>query len=127
LKESSLLVRFCKGVFVPDEQTEVSGSWAETPFGILTLGEDPGRELQRIAADRIVTSEEVAVVDLAGAAPEAMEHIVWNILGRGLLDKPGIASKGDAVLFVLVNEVLHELEAITRKESQEDLRSPDRR
>ncbi len=118
--EPSLFVRFCKDVVTADETTGVCSSWAETPFGLLAFPEGSKEELQTIAPDRIENSQEITTVELTGLHREGVELIVSNILRRGLLDKPGIASKGDAVLYVLVNEVLHELQAIARLESKED-------
>jgi len=125
LTEPSLFVRFYKGVVKAGETTGFCSSWAETPFGLLAFPEGSKGELQTIDPDRIETSQEVTTVELTGLDRPGVELIVSNILQRGLLDKPGIASKGDAVLYVLVNEVLHELQAIERLEAKEEVRPTD--
>jgi hypothetical protein len=125
LTEPSLFVRFYKGVVIADETTGACSSWAETPFGLLGFLEGSQGELHTIAPDRIENSQQITTVELTGLDREGVELIVLNILQRGLLDKPGIASKGDAVLYVLLNEVLHELQAIARLESKEEDRSVD--
>lgn len=94
-------------------------SWAETPSGIVTLAHEAGKGLLRIDADSILESDPVVTVNLPGIDDQALETIVENILRRGYLDKPGIRGKDEAVLFVLVNEVLTELEGL-RREIEED-------
>ncbi len=49
----------------------------------------------------------MTTLDLPGLDREGVEVITGNILKGGYLDMPGVKGKGEAVLFMLVNEALH--------------------
>ena len=65
--------------------------------------------------DHIITS-----LDLTGLDEDSTRTIVRNILQGDYLEKPGVRGKGDAVLFMLVNEAIHVLESETEACLQED-------
>jgi hypothetical protein len=69
-------------------------------------------------ADRIdiVREELITTCELPGLDREGMETIVSNILERGYLERQGVHSKGEAVLFLLINEAIHAMEEIAHKE-----------
>ena len=69
-----------------------------------------------IESPHIISSDLVAMLDLTGVDLEGMEVLVANILCGGYLEKPGIEDRGEAVLYVLVNEALHQMEWIRKKE-----------
>jgi len=111
-------VDFCKGLIKTTLGQKVSASWAETPFGILALVEDLKGDLQVIQAEQILVSDTIiSSLDLPGLDRDGVQAIVGNILKRGYLDKPGIRDKGEAVLFVLVNEAIHDLSAVFEEDS----------
>jgi hypothetical protein len=68
--------------------------------------------LQTVTAESIIDSEIIASIDLEGLDEAALRFVVRSILRKGHLSKPGVKGKGDAVLFVLVNEALHDLESL---------------
>lgn len=108
-------VSFYKGILeeAPGEQAHTC--WAETPFGIMVCaGEDPPR-VAVIVSPQVVSSDPVTTVDLTGVDLEGLEVLVANILCRGYLDKPGVRNSGDSVLYILINEALHQMEWIRKK------------
>ena len=62
--------------------------------------------------------EPVTTLDLPGLDREGVEVITGNILKGGYLDMPGVKGKGEAVLFILVNEAIHELAEIAKDENE---------
>jgi len=110
---------FCKGIFLNTSGERVLASWAETPSGILTTPAEGTSGLMRVDPGSIVESDPVVILELPGLDHPAMEAVVENILRRGYLDKPGIRGKDEAIFFVLVNEVLTELEGL-RQETEEE-------
>lgn len=60
--------------------------------------------------EKVVGAQRVATVDLPGLDDETREMLVQRILLGGYLAKPGITDKEDAVLFVMLNEALQNLE-----------------
>jgi hypothetical protein len=113
-------VDFCKGLIRTTLGQKVSASWAETPFGILALVDDLKDDLQVIQAEQILVSDTISSLDLPGLERDGVQAIVSNILMRGYLDKPGIRDKGEAVLFILVNEAIHDLSAVCEEESKNE-------
>jgi len=61
---------------------------------------DPGQAIE---------SEFITELDLTGVDREGLVTMVENILTGGYLDKPGVKGKGEAVLYILVNEALQAL------------------
>jgi len=112
-------VTFCRGLVRHETQGTVHASWACTPFGILCLPDGDDGGLQLIATESIALSEPVADVDLAGADREGVEAIVSAILKGGHLDETGVKDRGEAVLFIMLNEVLHDLQRLREEEDVE--------
>ena len=105
-------VEFCKGLMRDLSGRRIPGWWAVTPFGILAWSGDRERGPEYVQKQILGQSETVTTLDLAGLEKEQVEHIVRKILKGGYLDKPGVKHKGEAVLFILVNEALHELSRV---------------
>jgi hypothetical protein len=94
--------------------------WAVFPLGGTALLPD-ARLVPLGCLTGVVSEAHVTGFDLPGVDREGLDAIVAGILTGGYLDKPGIAGKGEAVLFVLVNEALHELEEVALAEAKDDL------
>jgi len=111
-----MIVSFFTGTLASPSGEPRDAVWARTPFGVTVWR--PGDE-QAALAERIdiVHEELITTCELPGLDREGMETIVSNILTRGYLEKPGVYGKGEAVLFLLVNEAIHILEEIARKEN----------
>jgi hypothetical protein len=114
-----VLITFCKGSLRIRGRGDRTGTWAETPFGVLWLDDDPAAEVECVSPERTLGRAEVTRVDLCTDDRETAETLAREILRRRLLLKPGIAGKGEAVLYVLVNEAIHEMERIAAKESRD--------
>jgi len=84
--------------------------WASTPFGVDAALQGSEETLDHFDPDQALGSELITTLDLTGLDTEGALLIVRAILTGGYLDRPGVKHKGDAVLFVLVNEALHALE-----------------
>lgn len=108
-------VVFCKGIFRNTLGELVQASWAETPSSILTLPAQETSGLLHLDPSTVRESEPFVALDLPGLDNETLEVVVENILRRGYLDKPGIRGKDEAILFVLVNEVLTDLDGLRRE------------
>lgn len=109
-------VVFSKGMLRGERESEYPASWAETPFGIMSLVPGDEQALQLVDEERIVSGESIAEVELPGLDRDHIEEIVRSVLAGGFLDKPGIKGKGDAVIFALVNEALHRMTQISADE-----------
>jgi hypothetical protein len=114
--KSSTAVDFCEGVIEVKPGTKLASAWACTPFGIVALLNEESDELHAIEPDQILDSTIVTTVDLPGLDRAGMDTIVGNILRGGYLRKPNIKDKGEAILFILVNEAIHQLEAVSDKD-----------
>jgi hypothetical protein len=110
-------VQFCKGSIQKADGSRRDCEWAVTRFGLFALSDRRTHELEVIPPGSIADSETIASVDLEGLDEAALRFVVRSILKRGHLSKPGVRGKGDAVLFVLVNEALHDLESLKQKET----------
>lgn len=111
-----MIVRFCKGLLEREPGQEVTAAWAVTPFGIIAVTAGANPELLAVRPEQVIATEPVTSLDLPGLDQEGMEAIVMNILRGRYLEKPGIEDKGEAILFVLVNEAIHELERLRENE-----------
>ncbi|MBM4328441.1 MAG: hypothetical protein FJ118_14920 [Deltaproteobacteria bacterium] len=109
-------VHFCKGSILKPDGRRLECEWAVTRFGILALSDRGAHELEILPAASVVSSEIIASVDLEGLDEGALRFVVRSILKRKHLSKPGVKGKGDAVLFVLVNEALHDLAKANEEE-----------
>ncbi len=109
-------IDFFTGILRTDKGASVGAYWASADSGYTAIL-DGAEETFRIK-DRIVILKEelITSIDLVDLDPDLAQTIIDTILKRGYLKKPGIKDKGDAVLFVLVNEALLELEEIARSE-----------
>ncbi|MFH1116069.1 MAG: hypothetical protein V1792_19315 [Pseudomonadota bacterium] len=85
--------------------------WASTPHGMLAVAEDPPYELRLLEESDVVADHIIATVDLTDLEEGPANEIIRNILQGGYLEKPGVKDKGDAVLFMLVNEAIQVLES----------------
>jgi hypothetical protein len=109
-------VDFFTGVLRTETGDEVIAYWARTDSGDTAIP-DFAQETFRIKDRTVILKEEpVTSIDLVDLDQDLAQTIINTILTRGYLKKPGIKDKGEAVLFVLVNEALHELEEIARSD-----------
>lgn len=111
-------VHFCRGSIQKPDGSRHECEWAVTRLGILALSDRGAHELEVIPPESVVDSETIVTVDLEGLDEAALRFVVRRILKKGHLSKPGVKGKGDAVLFVLVNEALHDLESLKQEEDQ---------
>jgi len=109
-------VQFCKGILEREPGQEVTATWAVTPFGIVAATAGANPELLAVRPEQVIATETITSLELPGLDQEGMEAIVVNILQGRYLEKPGIEDKGEAILFVLVNEAIHELERLRADE-----------
>ena len=112
-------VHFYRGASGDCGKTEAELVWADTPFGPMVLKEPGSIAVETLPELKPVPGNPIAAVDLEGLDRDGVELIVGNILARGYLDKPGVQSRDDAVLYVLVNEAIHKLEQIAAKEAED--------
>ena len=85
--------------------------WAVTPFGTCAVKQGDSELNNNLELHELVHSEHVTEVELTGLDKEGTDVVVENILRGGFLDKPGVKGRGEAVLFMLVNEVINSLAA----------------
>jgi hypothetical protein len=110
-------ISFFSGL-IRKEQEEFRSFWAESDSGATYLLQ--GKELvQGVDICRIVTSQLITSLELPGLDREDVEFFIQRILEGGYLEKPGVAGKGDAILFMLVNEALHELARVQDEATEE--------
>jgi hypothetical protein len=105
-------VDFFRGVLhtgYGNEELEQVVYWAHTPFGVDASVKGSHEILERFDPDEAVDSELMTTLDLPGLDKEAVQFIVTTILTGGYLDRPGVKHKGDAVLYVVVNEAIQVL------------------
>ena len=109
-------VDFFRGILRTDTGASVAAYWARADSGVTAIL-DAAEETFRIEDKDVILEEElITSIDLVDPDPDLAQTIIDAILTGGHLKKPGIKGKGEAVLFVLVNEALHELEEIARSE-----------
>jgi hypothetical protein len=108
----SMFVRFYRAR-TREEGIEIDLFWAD--FGtqcILLMKERKiTKELRDVAP---LPSELVTEFELPGLDEGQVEFIARKILKGGFLEEPGVRGKGDSVLYMLVNETLHELEQLQK-------------
>jgi hypothetical protein len=90
-------------------------AWASTPFGYRVLVADDG-QVRMLDSLHILTQDLVTELELPGVDRAGLETLVSHILTGSYLNRSGVKGKGDAVLFLLVNEAIHSLGEIARKE-----------
>jgi hypothetical protein len=116
---SEMMVDFYKGTLTTQTSVELSVSWAETDFGVSALVSGSAELVYELDEKQVTVVEPIATLDLPGLDREGIEVIVGNILKGGYLDMPGVKGKGEAVLFMLVNEAIHRLTEIAKDENEE--------
>ncbi len=109
-------MEFFTGVVKSDSGEESRASWACTPYGYTILVQGHRQPVHASEVKGVVAEDSIASVDLPGLEREMVESIAVGVLKGGILEKPGIKGKGDAVLFVLLNEALQKLEEASRDE-----------
>jgi hypothetical protein len=114
------MVGFFKGTVRTASGECSPAAWARTPFGLVIAPEEEAGPLCRLDESDIMAEEPVTVLELPGVDQETAEIVVANILAGKYLEKPGVKDKGDAVLFVLVNEALRRLDEIAREEASSE-------
>jgi hypothetical protein len=116
-------VDFRKGFIITKTGSKVACTWASAPHGTLTLSDAPPHDLIQLDDLDITTSSVITTVDLSGLDQEHANTLIRNILQGGYLEKPGVQGKGDAVLFILVNEAIQVLDAVAEDLAKEDHQS----
>jgi hypothetical protein len=114
-----MIVTLYKGALRTETGTEVAISWAETDFGLTALVSGSDELVHELQLEQIANIEVVTTLDLPGLDREGVEVIAGSILKGGYLDMPGVKGKGEAVLFVLLNEAIHELVEIAEDEKED--------
>jgi hypothetical protein len=114
-----MIVTFYKGALRTETGDEVAISWAETDFGLTALISGSDKLVHELDVERLAASELITRIDLPGLDREGFEVIAGSILKGGYLDMPGVQGKGEAVLFVLLNEAIHELGEIAKDENED--------
>ena len=109
-------VEFFTGVVKTDSREESRAVWARTPYGCTILMEGKRKPVHASEVTGIVAEDNITSVELPGLDRDMAEIIIAGVLKGGILEKPGIRGKGDAVLFVLLNEALQKLEEASRDE-----------
>jgi hypothetical protein len=112
-------VHFFKGILKERYGRTIPVWWARTPYGVRAWRQGRQPERVDVKEERLTNSEEVTSLDLEGLEGEDLDALVDHILSEGYLDRPGVQGKGDAVLFVVVNEALHVTAEIERLEREE--------
>lgn len=114
-----MIVTFYQGTLRGETGAELAVSWAETDFGVTALVSGSDELIHGLTVDHITLVEPVTTLDLPGIDREGIDVIVGDILKGGYLDMPGVRGKGEAVLFILVNEAIHRLSEIAEHESDD--------
>lgn len=113
-------VTFYKGILQGAAGEPSQTCWAETPHGIMVCADEEEIRVTVIQPPGVLSSDPVTTVDMTGVDRDGLEVLVANILCRGYLDKPGVRNGGDAVLYILVNEALHQMAWIRKKHLTDD-------
>jgi hypothetical protein len=104
-------VEFRKGVVRKESGEESPAQWAVSPFGVRILLKGAKSVETSLAPFFVLTEELFAEIDLPGVDREGVEAIADGLLLGGYLERDDMKDKGDALLFILVNEALHALAA----------------
>jgi hypothetical protein len=103
-------VRFKSGTIRKGGE-ELQAFWAESNLGSkIKIANQPLSQMSD--AFEILSEECVTSFELPGIRNDDAEFLIDRILDGNYLEKPGTKGKGDAVLYMLVNEALHELARI---------------
>lgn len=107
-----MFVRFYR-TKTAQEGRQIDLYWSD--FGaphILLMKE--GRITKELKSVPPFPGELITEFELPGLNAEHVEFITRKILKGGFLKEPGVRGKGDSVLYLLVNETLHELERLQK-------------
>lgn len=113
-----MVVDFMKGRVRKASGEECLALWARTPFGLMFVNENREVTVGLLPDVDILDEDLITSCELPGLDQENVQFMVGLILTGRYLEKPGIRHKGDAVLFVLVNEALRSLEEIAKEEER---------
>jgi hypothetical protein len=114
-----MVVGFYKGALRTETGADVAVSWAETGFGMTARVAGADELLHEFNADQLIAAEPIATLELPGLDRDGIEIIVRAVLEGRYLDMPGVKGKGDALLFILVNEALHRLAEIAKDDDEQ--------
>ncbi len=117
-------VDFFTAVLKEDSASAAKVWCAITPFGIRALREDRDEIILGLTMQDLSSAESIVTVNLTGLDRDLFEAVVDLILKSGLLRRPGVKDKGDAILFMLTNEALHALAQIARDQEVEKDEEP---
>ena len=109
-------VDFFTGILRTQNGDEIVAYWAHTDSGDIAIPDSAEETFPINDQGDILKKELITSLDLLDIDQNSAQAVINTILTRGYLKRPGIKDKGEAVLFVLVNEALHELEEIARSE-----------
>jgi hypothetical protein len=115
-----MIVNFYKGTLRKESEVDLGVSWAETDFGVTALVSGSDELVPELKLEQITDVESVTTLDLPGLDRGGVEVIVENILKGRYLSMPGVKGKGEAVLFILVNEALHQLAEIAKDVNEDE-------
>lgn len=110
-----MIVSFFKGTLRQHAGGSLDAVWAETPWGTM-LRESTSEHAHKVDSLDVLARDPITTCELPGLDEAGMETLVFNILEGDYLERSGVKGKDDAVVFLLVNEALHTLEEIQRKE-----------
>jgi hypothetical protein len=112
-----MFVRFYRAS-TDEEGTELDLYWADfgTQCILLMKKRKITKELREVAPH---ANELVTEFELPGLDGDQIEFIVRKILKGRFLEEPGVRGKGDSVLYLLVNEALHELGKLQKLVSED--------
>ncbi len=109
-------VDFFTGTLRTETGNEAVAYWAHTDSGDTAILDPPEEPFSIKDQSAILKKGLITSIDLLDLEQDLAQTIIDTILTRGYLKKPGIKDKGEAVLFVLVNEALQEMEEVARSE-----------
>lgn len=105
-------VDFFKGIWGRGdgaERQDLVVYWAVTPGRIFACSGPSCDPLSDFDPAKASDAELITALDLTGVDDDNLATIVERILQGGYLDRPGVKGKGEAVLYIIVNEALHAL------------------
>ncbi len=104
--------------------TDASGAeqeaWcARSDFGVRAVAVEGPPDVLITAPLGATVSEPVTWVELPGLDRESLEFLLDIILKGGYLARPGVRGKGEAVIFMVVNEALHTMDQVAAWELED--------
>ena len=113
-------VEFRKGFIRRRTGEKIACVWARTPNGSFSLANGAGEELQPLDQADIIDECPITSLDLPGLGRDLVETIVLHLIRGGYLERPGVQGKGDAALFILVNEAIQQLRSVADQELEDE-------